>query len=151
MELLNHQQRPRSTYGCAVFLFLVFLTGAFSLGTAGVLMQKEWGGFWVPVCTAALLFFCLSYIYGFIKNEVWRFGIRDGSSWWDSPRWPRSAGSVSLDDVRKVTIYEGLSRLEISKHDDTCQRIPCFCPKRVKDVLSEHYPCVAVEYIEAAD
>lgn len=93
MELMNYEERTRSFKGCAVFLFALFLAGGFSLATIVIFWQREWLGLVIFGSVAAfLLFLCGSFIYGFVKNDVWRFGIRDNVIWWDSPRWPRLRG-----------------------------------------------------------
>lgn len=148
MELFYSEQKARSVFGCVVFLFLLFLAVAFILVTIAEAMNKSTLTLLPGLASTWLVFWCFSYIYGFIKNEVWRFGIRDDFIWWDSPRFPRSAGSIPLSDVCKVTIYEGSGRMDIITRNGTSQRIPCFRTRKAKDVLSEHYPWVAIEFIE---
>jgi|SRR5208283_443351 len=100
--------------------------------------------------SAFFLFWCFSYIYGFIKNEVWRFGIRDGVIWWDSPRWARSAGFIQLDDVCNVTIYEGEGKLRVTTRDGMTRSIPCCAAAgKLRAIFREHYPSVAIEFIKS--
>jgi hypothetical protein len=99
-----------------------------------------------------LVVLCFSFIFAFISNKVWRFGICDDFIWWDSPRWPRSKGSIPLADVCKIKIWEGLSKLDVTMKNGTSQRIPCFVANRhLNEILNNHYPSVAVEFIEGAD
>jgi len=155
MELLNCEQRARSFGGCAGFLFVLFLCGGFSFFTLFIFLP-DWAarlaGTVVGTIAAFLLFACLGFIYSFVRNDVWRFGIRDDVIWWDSPRWPRSAGVIPLDDVSKVTIYEGTNKLRVTMRDGTTRRIPCFAAaKNLRAIFHEHYPSVAVEFIKSAD
>jgi hypothetical protein len=145
MELLNWEQRARSAYGCFGFVFVLVLAAFPLLALIEVPLQ----GWLCPgLFSAFFLFWCFSCIYGFVKNEVWRFGIRDDVIWWDSPRWPRSAGFIPLNDVCKVTIHEGAGRLIITARDGTSRRIPCNASRQVQAILNEHYPSVAIEFIE---
>ena len=64
----------------------------------------------------------------------------------------RSAGSIRLDDVCKVTIWEGAGKLQVTTRDGASRRIPCCAAaSQVRAVLSGHYPRVTVEFIESAD
>jgi hypothetical protein len=150
MGLLSCEQRARSVGGCAVFLLLLVLAGAFTLATIAMYLQSDWSVVVAGPIAAFMVFLCFSYIFGFVKNEVWRFGIRDDTIWWDSPRWPRSAGAIPLDDVCKVTVYEGGGKLEVTMWDGTTRRISCCAAAgKLRAILSEHYPCVAIEFIES--
>ena len=155
MELLNCEQRGRSFGGCAVFLSVLLLGGFASFLTL-LTFVPDWGarlaGIVSGMIAAFMLFLCFSCIYGFVKNEVWRFGIRDNVMWWESPRWPRSAGFIPLDDVCKVTIYEGVSRLKVTTRDGTTRCIPCYAvATNLRSILRDHYPNVAIEFIEGSD
>ena len=147
MELLNCEQRVRSFGGCAGFAFVLFLAGLPALA----LIELPLRGCLCPgLFSAFFLFWCLSYIYGFIRNEVWRFGIRDGVIWWDSPRWPRSAGFIQLDDVCKLTIYEGGGKLRVTTRNGMTRRIPCCAAaEELRAIFREHYPSVDIEFIES--
>ena len=143
MELLNWEQRARSPYSCFVFGFVLVL----AMLPALAMIQLPLQGWLCPgLFSAFFLFWCFSFIYGFVKNEVWRFGIRDNVIWWDWPRWPRSAGFIPLDDVCKVIIHEGAGKLTVTTRDGTSRRIPCYASRQVRAILSEHYPNVAIEF-----
>jgi hypothetical protein len=145
MELLNCEQKARSVGGCAAFLFALFLCGCFSLPIAGILV-RGWG--WLAAIVFGpfaafllfLLFLCVTFIYGLIKNEAWRLGIRDDIIWWESPRWPRSEGFLPLRDVCKVTINDNEGKLEVTTRDGTTLRTRCcsWGPK-LRAILRDHY------------
>lgn len=151
-KLIYREQKPRSIYGCALALFLVVLTGGFGLATASAFLQGGWTVvFIVPfgLIVAILVFFVFAWSYGFLRNDVWQFGIRDDRLWWYSPFWPHSEGSIPLETVCKVKVREGPSRLEVTMRDGSNHRIPCLGAARaVRDVLVAHYPAVAIEFIE---
>ena len=115
------------------------------------------GWVWLPAIifgpiAAFLMFLCFSYIYGFVKNEVWRLGIRDDIIWWESPRWPRSEGFIPLDDVCKLTINDNEGKLEVTTRDGTTRRTRCSAwGQKLRDILRDHYPNVAIEFIERID
>ena len=98
------------------------------------------------------LFACINHICFFVKNERWQYGIRDNVIWWDSPYWPRSAGFVLLDNVCKVRIRAGTGNLQVTLRDGSTQRIPwnAWPPaeEQLRDILTQHYPSVAIEFIE---
>ena len=149
MELFSYEQRARSVTGCAVFLLVLFLAGCFFLVTTAMCLERNWSVIIAGSAAVFLLFLCGSFIYGFAKNEVWRFGIRDNVIWWDSPRWPRSLGFISLDDVCKVTIYDNTHKMKITMRDGKTRRIFCSpAGKKVQAIFREHYPSVAIEFIQ---
>ena len=155
MELLNCEQKARSVGGCAAFLFALFLGSVFSVCTLLILIP-DWAVKLVGLIFGSigifLLFLCVTFIYGLIKNKAWRLGIRDDVIWWESPRWPRSEGLIPLDDVCNVRINDNEGKLEVTTRDGTTRRTRCcsWGPK-LRDILRDNYPNVAIEFIKRVD
>ena len=153
MELFYHEMKMRSVWGYIAVPFMVIFLGFGILMLIGALIGASIGReYWVfelclSLAGAFVLFISLSFFYGFIMDDVRRFGIRDNNIWWDSPRWPNSSGSISLDNVSKVTILEGC-KLVVTMRDGSVRRIPWpVMGEAVRTILSEHYSHVAVKFI----
>jgi len=152
MELFYVEHKARSVYGCVSFFLLFFIAGGFILATACAFILGGWFfGVLFGMIAAFLVFLCFNCIYGFIWNEIFRFGIRDDVLWWDFPRWPKSTGGIPLDDVCNITIWQS-GQLKITTRDGTSQRLSlCMPTRKLRKVLNDHYPDVLVEFIESAD
>ena len=95
----------------------------------------------------AFAYYSVRLVISYIYNDAWRIGIRNETLWWDSPRWPKSKGSVPMADVCKVVIRESME-LAITMTNGTIHRIHLIGdPEGLRDFLCEHYPGVAIKFI----
>ena len=151
VELFYRELKMRSVFGYLAVPVIIVALGLGIVMLMGGCMMQEWlPRFGFGLFGLSLLFLSISFLYGFARNEVRRFGIRDDAIWWDSPRWPRSSGSIPLDNVNKVTILEG-EKLLVTMQDGTVRRVPWrVMGETARTVLIEHYPHVAVKFIRSS-
>ena len=138
-------RRPDTGIGIAVMVVIAALGTYIAIGA---LIQHEWLVLW---CFGlfAVVFWVLSVRFGinYYCDDVWRMGIRDETLWWDSPRWPRSKGSVPIVDIREVVIRES-QWLTITTAHGMIHHIEYIGdPGGLRDFLGEHYPDTALKFI----
>ncbi len=125
--------------------FMVILLGLGALLLIAGLWRFHPGGLAVGMFFA---FISLSFLYGFVRNEVRQFGIRDDAIWWHSPRWPSSQGSIPLVDIRAVTIWQNGSKLDVTLCDGKSRRVPCYAnSRRLEAVFRDKFPNIAVTVV----
>jgi hypothetical protein len=98
---------------------------------------------------AGLVFFALSGAYAFLKGEKWTLGIENGVFSWSYDRWPKSTGRIDLKTVSCVVVDDCSGAVLFTFKDGQTRKVKLLGRgEPLKDYLRQHFPTVAVEFVE---
>ena len=147
------QRRARGWRHLVMMFYFAALLSPFLLGVVlfVVLDQRPFQGALALIGAAGLLFALGNLLNSFVRNEEWEVGIADGALWWRSPRWPKSHGSVHLDDIRLLTVYshDSYALVETARGEEI--KIPFSGPAEdLRRFLGENFPGVRTKLVDTS-
>ncbi|MGC3991685.1 MAG: hypothetical protein QM796_18740 [Chthoniobacteraceae bacterium] len=135
----TYVQKGRSVSMVMITLFVTAMAAIFFLTRDVVFMVLG-----VAFCGLAL-----SGFYAFIKGETWSLQIEDGLFSWSYARWPRSSGTINLQEVLEVVVDDCSSRLTFTFPDGRRQKIHLIGNAAgLRNYLVANYPHLRVKFVE---
>ncbi len=96
-------------------------------------------GMWLSM--GALYYFAAGVV-AFVRNEKWEIGIENDLIWWKSPRWPKSEGSIRVEEINVVALSDETTNGLAETRDGQSITIPHL--ENIAWFLRDRYPHIKV-------